>query len=104
MQPDNNATLDLTPANQIEVSANQTQVTPLNGTSDGAIQNGSSIIVEESLARSSAAANEIVTKPATSATAVGVGVGVGLLLVALVSVFLAHRRYKKNVNEADAVV
>jgi hypothetical protein len=101
---DNNATLDLTPANQIEVSANQTQVTPLNGTSDGAIQNGSSIIVEESLARSSAAANEIVTKPATSATAVGVGVGVGLLLVALVSVFLAHRRYKKNVNEADAVV
>ncbi len=101
---DNNATLDLAPANQTEMSSNRTQVTPLNGTSDGANQNGSLVIAKESMARSSAASNEIVTKPATSKIALGVGVGVGLLLVAFVSAFLAHRRYKKNVNEADAVV
>jgi hypothetical protein len=98
------ATLDLAPANQTEMSSSRTQVTPLNGTSDGAIQNGSAVIAKETLARSPAVSNEIVTKPASSKIAVGVGVGVGLLLVAFVSAFFAHRRYKKNVNEADAVV
>lgn len=99
-----NVTLDLPPANETEVSSSKKQAILLNATSDSVIQVGSSVIAEESLARSSVATKELVTKPATSTIAIASGVGVALLLVASVSVFFAHRRWKKNINEGDAVV